>query len=866
MGSGNEIKTPHFANSLLKRMSVYNDRHSILYDFEETFYEIMEDEGAFKAKCWYWINAITTYLEFLKLKCLRGLIMFFTYLKTALRNIRRHKKYSIINITGLSIGMCCCIIILLYVKFELSYDNYHKDGSRVYRIPIKKETKSRKVAWPTNTAALIPVLRDKFTQVEFAGRLTFDNFVTVKYKDKIYYENNVAWGDQDIFNILTIGFLHGDRLTALTNPNTVVLTKSTAEKYFRGENPVGKSININNRDMKITGIIVDSPQNTHIKFNIIVSLLSQKDQWWMTHWPTAMCYTYIKLAPGVEVDKFEKQIADLADNYSIESKRRGEKITFSLQPVKDIHLYSHLDFEKESPGSVLYLFIFCTSGILILLISCSNYINLTSARFSNRSKEVGIRKVAGACRAQLFAQLVCESVTISLAALIIAVITAKLLIPYVNSLVGAKLEIRNLINFSDISGIIVFTVITGLAAGSYPAFITSSLKPAALIRNISLFSGNRIFIRKMLVTGQFVISIFLIIGSITVYRQIGYMKYSDPGFDKQQKLVLQFPAESVFTNRLETVKEEFGKHPSITGAAASSSIPGRRLSTSRIFPSGERAAKSMSIKFLRIDHDFLQLYKIKMAAGRPFSKEMKSDRFLGSIIINESMARLNGWYNPEEAIGKTFYDPPRPVVGVTEDFNFQGLQRSIEPLYMNIWPEKFAYFTLALDIKNLSSALSFIKVKHLELFPDIPFNYFFLDSAFEDLYQFEEKVSRVFGIFSLIGILISCMGILGLAAYTAERRTKEIGIRKTLGASVSGILLLLSKDFIKCLVTGTLIAWPVSYFIMNKWLQSFAYHTNPGWIPFITASTLILITAIITVSLQILKSASANPVDSLKYE
>ena len=788
------------------------------------------------------------------------------YLKVALRNLLKHKLYATINVVGLAVGMACCLFILLYVQFETSYDNYHKDVDRIFRVPIIKETASRRVEWPVNTAPLAPALTVHFPQVEYAGRLAFQNSILIKYGDQITFEDNVAWGDQEIFDILTIPFLYGNPSTALIRPNSVVLSRDVANAYFGYDNPIGQFITINGIDHEITGIIDNAPANTHVKLTIVVSLIFQEDPWWMSHWPTATCLTYVKLAPGTDVGVFNSLLSNIADSFTDQYQERSEKTTYYLQPIRDIHLHSHLDNELEPPGNTLYLYIFSLTGILILFISCINFINLTTAKHANRSKEVGIRKVVGARRRQLIWQFLGESMIVALFALALAVTAVILLFPIVNSIVGTRLDLSILARPALIILTGGITLLIGIAAGLYPALLLSSLKPAVIIKGIFSALPRGVTIRRLLVVSQFVVSIALIIGSMVVYLQIGFMKAEHPGFDKEQKFVLEFPETPSFSSRYDVAKSTFKEHPSITGATASSTVPGRAYSTNRIYPTGEEVEKGMSVKFMRIDHDFLQDYDIEMVAGRPFQHGMETDRLYGSVIINEAMVKSCGWGSPEEALDHTYYDPPRPIVGVTKDFHIQGFQHSIEPLYMNIWQERFRYLTLTLNTENLAETLDFIEEKHRALFPDLPYEYFFLDTSFENQYRFEDQISRIFSLFTFLGILIACLGIIGLAAYMTEQRTKEVGIRKTFGASEWSIMMMLTTDFLKWLVLGTVLAWPIAYLCMDRWLDTFAYHIDLGWLPFFVATALSLSTALLTISFQIVKAAARNPIDSLRYE
>ena len=859
-------KPPKIAEWIISLLTRRGNRQTLIGDLEEEYTLICTEDGKVRADAWYFTQIGRPFISFIRNRVLWSTVMLKSYIKIAWRNLIKFRKYSFINIMGLGLGLACCIVILMYVQLELSYDNYHEDLDRIYRIPMHKESSSRQISWAMNTAPLAPTLKALFPQVEKAGRLYFMNDVPIKVNGETRFEDDVAMVDQEIFDILTVSFLHGDPASALSRPNTAVLTREMALRYFGIEDVIGKTIQVGSEDIEITGIIQDSPRNTHMKFKILGALFFEEDPWWMNHWPTVTTYTYVKLVEGTDPVVFGKLISDTANERVPELKRRGETVTFVLQPVKDIHLQSHLNLEREPPGNPMILVVFSSTGVLILLISCINFINLTSARYVNRAKEVGVRKVSGAGRRQLIGQFMGESFVISFFALAIAIIAVNILLPLLNRLLSVHLEISDLISMASLMGIFIMTIIAGAVAGSYPAILLSSVQPVVALKHAVFHRHRGASARKILVIAQFVISITLIIGSIIIYRQIDFMKYKDPGFEKERKIVLSLPYNGLLTERYETVKEAFQDHPSIVGATVSSTVPGRQFSTNKIWISGHMNDRSMSLKFLRVDHDFIREYDLDVVAGRPFSREFTADKKFGSVIINESLMHAFGWETSEEAMKNTFFDPPRPIVGIVKDFHIRGFQHDLEPLYMNIWPERFRHITLSLETENMRQTLAFIEEKYKEFFPDLPIDYFFLESDFEHQYLTEERINRIFGVFTLLGILISSMGIMGLASYIAEQRTKEIGIRKTLGASVSGLMIFLTKDFGKWVLIASLIAWPIAYVALKQWMTNFAYRVSPGWLTFLLAGALYFVIAVTTAALQVFRTARRNPVESLRYE
>jgi len=751
--------------------------------------------------------------------------MFKNYLKIALRNIKKHKGCSLINIFGLTTGFVCCIFILLYLQSELSYDTYHKDADRIYRVAHSWRSGERNDVQASNSAELVPALRENFPQVEYAVRINTQQHSSVKYRDRVFFEDKVCYADAEIFDVFTIPFLKGDPTIALSRPCTAVLTKHMADKYFDTEDPIGKIIRVDTTDFEITAILENFPQNTHLKFHIIMSFKTIEESISSHRWsPLYYCYTYIKLVHGIIADEFEKSISHLAHHYiGEELVERSVTSTNIFQPLKDIHLKSHLRWEIEPPGNPFYLYIFSMVGVLILLIAYVNFINLSTARSANRSLEVGMRKVIGAKRGQLVWQYIIESFLMFIIALLAAFLSADLFMPYFNGLANTQFTFMILVQpnilYATI-GLILFIII---AAGVYPAFYLSALKPISVLKGNLPTNPRSISIRKVLVVGQFAISVFLIIGTIIVYRQLEYMKSRYLGFDRKQKLIMKIPRGEYFKDNYEIVKGEFLRHSSITGATASGSFPGQGMFIWQTWPYGEKINNSRPINILPVDCDFIQEYGLDVIAGRPFRKEMGFDSPGKGFILNKVAVQSFGWNSAEEVLSKKLWDHGTPVIGVIKDFHFKGLQNAIEPLGLLIWPEQFQYITLSVNIDNLSETLSFLEKKFRLMFPDDPMEYFFLDTEFNMQYQAEEQLGRIFSIFTFLGLFISCIGLFGLASFLAEQRTKEIGIRKVMGASVVKIIFLLSNEFTKSVLIANVIAWPIAYYFMNKWLQNFAY-------------------------------------------
>jgi putative ABC transport system permease protein len=642
-----------------------------------------------------------------------------------------------------------------------------------------------------------------------------------------------------------------------------VISQSKAKKYFGIEDPVGKTITVNSTDYLITGIVKDSPLNTHFKYNMLASLKNINSlERWKDRWGVLMVYSYIKLTPHANNDAFIGQIINEARTHNAKDVENS----YFFQPVKDIHLHSYQFDTKASPTKPLHLYIFSAIAALILLIASINNINLSTARYANRAKEIGVRKVIGAGRNQLIHQFMGESLLTTLISVVAAVAIVFVSLPVFNRLIEFHFTVRDLFRQDLFVSIICIILFSGLIAGSYPAIILSAFKPVNILKG-RLRSGTKSSkARKSMVIMQFAISIILIISTLVVYRQLHYMKNENLGFSKNQRLIIPVKTRSNLSSNYQTVKSEFLQHSRITGATVSSAVPGRIGTQASFRLINEREAEGQQMKAFFVDRDFIPEYKIKLAAGTPIL-QLSSLEQRSITIINEAAARAFGFHSPQNAVGKDLigWNAGR-IEGVIEDFNFVGLQEKIEPLIIMIMPTSFRYITLTISTDEISQTISFISDKWKELFPGIPIEYYFLDEDFDRFYRSEEKTGKLVGIFALLGIFVACLGLFGLSCFMAEQRTKEIAIRKVHGAKVLNITSLQIEDFIKWIFFAVIIAWPIAYFITNKWLQNFAYRiTLDVWI-FILSGLASFLIALLTVSYQSIKAATANPVDSLRYE
>lgn len=814
-----------------------------------------------------------------------------SYFRIAFRKVRRQKIYSFINVAGLAVGIACCAVIILYVTNELTYDNFHKDADRIYRIATHRINIVGEFWMSTTPAPLALDLKANYPQVEEVIRVVppYENasHVLVVRGEKRFFENRVWFADPEIFRLFRMRFLQGDPATALVKPNAVVLTEEMAKKCFGEESPFGKTLQIELdydirpvkiQDFMVTGIIENSPANTHLKYDMFISMatmlsnLSDFNEDWII--PKAK-YTYIKLNPAVDVNFFEEQIQQIAkkytDIYEERFNRKMDLYQYFLQPIKKIHMYSSNHREIEPSGNWYYIYIYSIIAFLILLIGCMNFMNLSAALSTMRTKEVGLRKVVGAQRRQLVWQFLGESLLITILGFIFALGLISLLLTFFNEMAGTELSLAGLkqpIVLLSLLGLLLFV---SIGSGSYPAFILTSLKPASIFQGRLAPTSRGSMMQKFLVIGQFAISIFLVICSLTVFKQLNFMRGQALGFDLEQKLILRVKSNlGYFIRNYEAVKKDFLNYPSIIGATVSSSVPGDKSDSGYYMTTKKEDFKGASrLKVITMDYDFMPEYGIKMVAGRSFQREMGNDE-TGSYLINMAGVKELGFNSPEEAINKyyqaSYHRITKRIIGVTDDFHYRGMQEVVEPLVMDIEDSLMNTLTLSITIENMDGLMAFVKNKWNEHFPGVPFEYSFLDDDFDREYRYEKQMGRLLSIITTLGLIIACLGLFGLASFVTQRRQKEIGIRKVLGASISDIVILLSKKFVFLILISVLIASPLAWYSMNKWLQDFAYRIDMNLILFVIAAAAAWVIALLTVSFQAIRAASASPVNSLRDE
>ena len=790
--------------------------------------------------------------------------MFRNYLKIVLRKIKRHKGFSLINTAGLAIGISCCILIIQYIRHEFSFDKFHENSMYIYRIIQHKEGNIFQGVDVFNSlpAILAPSIREDFPEDAKVTRVK--NYERkVRYKDKQFYEKFFLYVEPEFLEMFSFPIIKGDPKTVLKEPYTVMITREMAKKYFGEEDPVNKIININNeQDYRIAGILENVPDNSHIKFDFLASFSTLLGTWGqnqLTSWQNSSVWTYLQLAKNSNPQKFNSQLK----KYNTVGYG-GHPASFDLQPLNDIHLGKKIALDLPGKGDLRYIYLYSAITLFILLIACFNYMNLSIARSFTRGKEIGIRKVVGAKRKSIIFQFLGESLVFSFSALVLALILVRLALPIFNFLTDRNIKFDLFTDIFFIFCLIGLGIFVALISGIYPAMFLSSFKPVRVLKGrTDSISKSTSSVRNVLIIVQFAISICLIICALIINHQLHYIKNTKLGLAKDS--IITFPmTNKIMWKRYNTFKNELSQHANILDIAASKSLPTEIDNTVQIKLGGQNQGKTLRVWIDWVDFNFIDFYKMKIVLGRNFIKNSLQD-LQNAYIVNETAAKAIGLENPvgkKFGIGRT----GGQIIGVVEDFHFAPLHSKIEPLALKLDSINLKVLSVKINSLDISNTMIFIQNKWKKIFPDFPFVFSFLDRRIESMYKVERKLGQSFNYFTLIAILLSCLGLLGLASYMAEKKTKEIGIRKVLGATVPNILLLLTKEFTKFVFLANIIAWPVAYYFMNKWLQNFAYRINLSILIFILSGLAALAVALITVSYQAIKAATANPVDSLRYE
>lgn len=803
------------------------------------------------------------------------------YLKVALRNLWKNKGFSAINILGLAVGLGTCILILLFVHDELSYDRYNKNADRIYRVDGDIQFGGTHFILAVAPPQLSGVLVKEYPQVQTAVRFRDYGGFSVKKGNENIHENRVIYTESSLFDLFTLPMISGDPKTALTDPHSIVITKKMAEKYFNRTDVVGQNLIIDDTgNYKITGVVEEVPEQSHFHYDFFVALSESKESK-EDNWLSNNFNTYILVQPETDVKALESNINGIVDKYVLpqaqqvlnvskdELAKSGNYVKYSLMPLAQIHLHSNKVAEMGANGDMEYVYIFSVIAIFILLIACVNFMNLSTARSSNRAKEIGVRKVVGSLRSHLVSQFLTESILISFFALILSLFLVALMLPFFNQLSGKEISISSLSLSWFLPALLLIVLVVGLLAGSYPALFLSKFQPIDVLKGkvSSGFKGS--WLRSSLVVFQFAISIMLIVGTVIIYNQLNYIRNKNLGYNRDQVLVIQncYPLHQ----QAKSFEEEIKKLPGVQSTTMTGYLPtGQYRSDSPLFedPTLDQK-KAVSMQNWLVDENYILTLGMQIEKGRNFSKEFATDS--DAIIINESAAKLLSFKDPLNqnlyylASLQTREVKAYHIIGVIKDFNFNSLREQVTPMAL-FDVEEHGSLSLRISTDNIPHLISQIQDKWKAMAPGQPFAYSFMDDDFNAAYQAEQRVGKIFISFAILAILIACLGLFGLVTYAAEQRTKEIGLRKVLGATVSNIVTMLSKDFLKLVLIASLIAFPIAWFGMNKWLQDFAYRVSISWWIFLIAALIAVLIALVTVGVQAIKAAIANPVRALRSE
>lgn len=855
-------KPPQILEWLLQYILPRYVGDTALGDFEEEYSLISGKCGNGLANLWYFTQIVKSIPVFIGDSMKWGSVMFRNYMKITLRTIRRHKGFSFINITGLAVGMSCVILIMLWVQYETSFEKHHEKAERIFRVAKESHRypPARKVA--VTPPPLSPALLQDFPEIEESVRVCGRGNKLFSYGEKHFLESYYAV-DPSYFEIFTVTFLKGDEHTALNDPYSIVFSEKMAKKYFGNRNPMGEIVQFGQKtDFKVTGIIKNMPSNSHLITDIFIpyetwAKLSDVnlENWWWNGF-----YTYILLRPDANPLEIEKKFGAFEKKYGIPTEK------LFLQPLPSIRLHSHFLGEISSNTHISTLVLFGSIAVLILIIACINYMNLSTARSSARLKEVGTRKIVGAQRSQIVRQFLGESIIMSLFSLGFSLFLAYLSLPLFNSLAERQLTLDGDSLIQIFPGILALVLFAGLFAGSYPAFLLSSFEPITILRGSVGRSSQKTRLRNVLVIIQFSVSLILIIATLLVKNQLDYVRNKEIGFDKDQIVVVSLHEDRIVWN-VAPIIEELKKNPRILYVAPSQFLPNDVKSSTFANWPGKPDDGDIHINAGEIGYDYIELYGIEIIKGRGFSREFPSDK-QGAFLINETAMRAIG---QDFRLGMGFShwgssEPKGKIVGVMKDFHLHSLHEEIKPMYFYLDPSKGVRLSVKIHRGNIPENLGYIRETIKKFSPNYPFEYRFFDDIFNMAYIDEQKMERIFVIFALIAVLIACMGVFGLSAFIADQKRKEIGIRKVLGASVPRIVYLLSRDLVRLVILANIIGWPVAYYAMHSWLQNFAYRTKIGIEIFLLSAILVLVVSLSTMSYHAIKAALANPVDSLKYE
>ena len=854
MKEKNYYRPPRLAEWIFRRVFPDRGNFTTLGDLAEVYNDLIREKSVLFAQLWYWQQLLKSLPLFFAEFFYWSTAMLKNYIKITLRIIRRNKAFSIINITGLAVGIACCFLILSWVRHELSYDRYHENAGEIYRIISEFHSSGGQTNYTTTSQApLAAVLKDRYPEITNSARsLRWPIVVGTKQKQ---FEERVWLVDPSLCDMFTFHFIGGDPTTALSEPHSIILTEKVAKKHFREEDPLGKSIFLGReRLFRISGVIEDIPKNSHLDIDCIIPLAFTKELGWkLEEWRGFNFKTYIQLQKNSSQVEVGRKIKNILKNYFPETST-----TIQLQPLGHIHLYA-----LGGGGLITYIYIFLAMAIFILVIATINYMNLSTARSAGRCREVGVRQTIGAKRTQLIKQFMSESLILSTVATIAAVVLVHFFLPSFNRLTGRMIELDySFLTLLLLAGI---ALITGILSGIYPALVLSSYKPVNILKGALTNRKDGAWFRRILVVTQFAISLFLIIGTIVIYKQVQFFQNKDLGYEKEN--ILCFNMSGAVAKNYAAIKNKLLNHPAILSMTRTNTTLDTTQSTATsdvISWEGKDANERISwLHVVGVDFDYLDTFGLKMEEGRFFSKEFPSDLKDG-MVVNQAAIRA---MNMDSPIGKRFHfwDFDGRIIGVIKDYHFRSLHDPIEPLVLKLG---LSLNTISIKIRSedMANTIKTIETEIKKVIPGYTFEYEFLDERLNMLYQSEKRMENIAKSISVLAIFLSCLGLLGLAVYTVEQRAKEIGIRKVLGASMPGILLLLTREFAKWVLVANIISWPVAYFVTKQWLENFAHRTSIGLWMFVLSGLITFLIAFLTVSVQAVKATLENPVNSLRHE
>jgi len=840
-------------------------------------FEKRASKTSFRAKWLFALDVIKSFdhINVKKLTLLENKsIMLKNNLVIAWRSLTKNKVYSLINILGLAVGMAAFLLIALYVRHELNYDKFHENKDNIYRVQQDRYNKGELTTqWAAGNAGIGPDLKANFPEVEKFVKMRASSAV-VRYGDNLFKEDHTYYATTSFFEVFSVKLIEGVDSLVLKKPYTMAMSESMAAKYFADENPIGKSLRHNGvRDYLITGIFEDIPAQSHLQADMLYSFetyVDLTDEDARTDWNWDGFYTYITLVPGSDPKELEAKLPKWIDEYQGEDLAKYDaEIKFNLQPVESIHLYSNYMMEFKANGNGKATYFLLVIAFFIILIAWVNYVNLSTARSMERAKEVGIRKVMGSMRHQLAYQFLVESFMLNFLALVLGLLIMVIVLPYFNQLSGIAIALSIANSFIWGTSILLLLV-GGLSSGIYPALVLSGFKPVTVLKGKLSGSSAGAGLRKGLVIFQFMASLVLMVGTLAVFEQLRFMRSQDLGVNIDQTLVLTGPniTDSLYNDKFNTFKQTLSAYPRILSFATSTSVPGNQpdWSAGGIRLVEETPAESNQYRVIGFDGDFIDAFGLELIAGRKFDQERSNERT--KVLFNESAVKLLGFATVEEVLQKDlyFWGDTFEIVGVLKDYHQESIKKSFEPLVFRYNPNAGNFYSIKVQSDHIPETIELVREEWQAAFPGNPFDYFFLDDHYNKQYKADLQFGQVFSLFAALAIFIACLGLFGLASYMTMQRTKEIGVRKVLGASISSILLLLSKDFSKFIITSIILAIPISWYLIDSWLQGFATKINISWWLFAVPALTLMVIALGTISFQTVKSALTNPVDSLRDE